>query len=115
MAAWLKYTCQTLTEVIRPPCSVKPPGWFIHELTAITARAGTTSPLTCAAATTTSASKRITAPSRSGKALPGLAELARHRGGRSGAVNQDPPVLLRLTGHDSRRRVSSARPCRASG
>ena len=82
---------------------------------AICARAGTTSPLACAAATTTAASKRITAPSRSGKALPGLAELARHRGGRSGAVNQDPLVLPRLTGHDSRRRVSSARPCRASG
>ena len=35
-AAWLKYTCHGSTEVIRPPLVVKPPGWFIHELTAIT-------------------------------------------------------------------------------
>src|ERR1700747_709883 len=36
MAARLKYTCPGLTETIRPPRWVKPPGWFIHEFTAIT-------------------------------------------------------------------------------
>src|SRR6266536_1378794 len=36
MAAWLKNTCHVLTDTIRPPLTVNPPGWFIHELTAIT-------------------------------------------------------------------------------
>ena len=36
MAERLKNTCHTSTEVIRPSTSVKPPGVFIHELTAMT-------------------------------------------------------------------------------
>ena len=32
----MKYTCQTLTEVIFPSTEVNPPGVFIQELTAIT-------------------------------------------------------------------------------
>jgi hypothetical protein len=36
MAAWLKKTCQMLTDTIFPLTAVNPPGWFIQELTAIT-------------------------------------------------------------------------------
>jgi hypothetical protein len=32
----LKYTCQGLTDTIFPSRSVNPPGWFIHEFTAMT-------------------------------------------------------------------------------
>ena len=35
-AARLKNTCHGSTDVIWPPRSVKPPGWFIQELTATT-------------------------------------------------------------------------------
>jgi hypothetical protein len=32
----ISYAWQTFTDVIRPPVSVSPPGWFIHEFTSFT-------------------------------------------------------------------------------
>ena len=66
MAAWLKNTSQVLTKVIRPPLAVNPPGWFIHEFTAITDIAPKI-PLTAIGTPVQKCAQPGTAASRTGK------------------------------------------------